>query len=168
MDFKKLCLPLIWRRYIVFYPVRLTVCPVIHLPSHFVCAQFFGNHLLQSLHISHGDCSLWQHGPYWFWVQKVKGQGHNILLCKIGFLVNILRTIYRWAFIFHMLIGLYEDMIPIDFGFSRSKDKFTVFVYVKLVYRSISWGPSIAEPSYFTWWLLSMRTWSLLILGSVG
>ena len=32
-----------------------------------------------------------------------------------------------------MLIGLYEDKNPIDFGFSRSKVKVTVFVYVKLV-----------------------------------
>ena len=32
-----------------------------------------------------------------------------------------------------MVIGLYEDMIPIDFGFGRSKVKVTVFVYVKLV-----------------------------------
>ena len=32
-----------------------------------------------------------------------------------------------------MVFGLYEDMIPIDFGFSRSKVKVTVYVYVKLV-----------------------------------
>ena len=31
-----------------------------------------------------------------------------------------------------MVIGLYEDMIPIDFGFSRLKVKVTVFIYVKL------------------------------------
>ena len=34
---------------------------------------------------------------------------------------------------FHTLIGLYEDKMPIDFGFSRSKVKVTVFIYVKLV-----------------------------------
>ena len=33
-----------------------------------------------------------------------------------------------------MMIGLYEDMIPIDFGFSRSKVNVTVFVYVKLIF----------------------------------
>ena len=32
-----------------------------------------------------------------------------------------------------MMIGLYEDMVPIDFGLSRLKVKVTVFVYVKLV-----------------------------------
>ena len=32
-----------------------------------------------------------------------------------------------------MVIGLFEDMIPIDFGFSRSKVKITGFIYVKLV-----------------------------------
>ena len=32
-----------------------------------------------------------------------------------------------------MVAGLYEDMIPIDFGFSRSKVKVTVFVCVKLI-----------------------------------
>ena len=32
-----------------------------------------------------------------------------------------------------MVIGLYEDMIPNDFGFSKSKVKVTLLVYVKLV-----------------------------------
>ena len=36
---------------------------------------------------------------------------------------------YCRAFIFHMVIGLYEEKIPIDFG---SKVKVTVFVNVKL------------------------------------
>ena len=32
-----------------------------------------------------------------------------------------------------MVIGLYEDRIPNDIGFSRSKVKVTGFIYVKLV-----------------------------------
>ena len=32
-----------------------------------------------------------------------------------------------------MVAGLYVDMIPIDFGFSRSKVEATVFVYVEQV-----------------------------------
>ena len=32
-----------------------------------------------------------------------------------------------------MVIALYEDKIPVDFGFSRSKVKVAVFVFVKLV-----------------------------------
>ena len=87
---------------------------VVHPLSNQVCAQYLENHLSQSLHISHGDWSLWGHDPYWFWVQ-VKGQGHIVRLCKIGFL-------------------------------------------------SISWEPFITEPSYFTWWLVFMRIWSLLTL----
>ena len=46
------------------------------------------------------------------------------------FLLNILRTIYCRAFIFHMVIGHYEDMIPIDFGFTRVKVKVTVFFFL--------------------------------------
>ena len=38
-----------------------------------------------------------------------------------------------------MVVGLYEDMIPIDFGFSRSKVKVTMFVYVKLVSAVYIW-----------------------------
>ena len=33
----------------------------------------------------------------------------------------------------------------------------------KIGFCSISWEPFITKPSYFTWWLVSMRTWSLLI-----
>ena len=40
--------------------------------------------------------------------------------------------------------------------------------FVTLLVRTIFWELFIAEPSYFKWWLVSMRTWSLLILGSVG
>ena len=50
-----------------------------------------------------------------------------------SFPLNILRTIYYRVFMFHLVIGLYEDTIPIDFGFSRSKVKVTVFIYVKFV-----------------------------------
>ena len=55
---------------------------------------------------------------------------------------------WKMPLVFHMVIGLYEDMIPIDFGFSRSKVKGTVRL-CKIGFRSISWEPFIAEPSYF-------------------
>ena len=104
-----------------------------------VSAQYLENHLLQNLHISHGEWSVRGHDPYWFWVQLVKGQVHRVIFCKKRFLFIILRTISCRAFIFHIIIGLYEDMIPTGFGFTRSKVKVTEFTYLKIDFHSISW-----------------------------
>ena len=47
----------------------------------------------------------------------------SVILVSARYLENHLSQ----AFIFHMVIALYEDMIPIDFGFSRLKFKVTGF-----------------------------------------
>ena len=49
-----------------------------------------------------------------------------------SFLLSILGIIYCKAFIFHIVIGLYEDMIPIDFGFSKLKVVQTYFCIFNL------------------------------------
>jgi len=52
--------------------------------------------------------------------------------------LNILRIIYHTAFIFHMLIGLSENMTRIDIWFTRSKLKVRRVILVKYCFRSFS------------------------------
>jgi len=68
--------------------------------------------------------------PFWFWIQRPRSQGSlkNMYTC---FLINILRTIYHIAFIFHMLIGLDRDMTHIDIEVIRSKVKVRRITFVK-------------------------------------
>jgi len=48
-----------------------------------------------------------------------------MLYWKMWFPLIFLRAIYHRAIIFHMLINLGEKMAPVDFGFTRLKDKVT-------------------------------------------
>ena len=62
----------------------------------------------------------------------------RVIFCKKRFQFIILKTISFRAFIFHIIIGLYEDMIPVGFVFTRSKVKVTEFTYLKIDFNSIS------------------------------
>ena len=88
-------------------------------------------YLSQSYYISHSDWSWWSYDPYWFWTHYVKCQGHNGHFCEKIFWLIIFRTIYYRHLIFYMLIGLSQDMVSIDFGFTRSKVKVTRALFVK-------------------------------------
>jgi len=56
---------------------------------------------------------------------RSKVKVRRITFVKKWFLLIILRTVYHRAFIFHMLIGLGEDMSPDVFMFTRSNVKVT-------------------------------------------
>jgi len=59
----------------------------------------------------------------------------TMVTCKNNvnmFLLIIFRTVYPRAFIFYMLIGLVEGMIPLIFKFTRSTDKVTRVTFVKV------------------------------------
>ena len=112
-------------------------------------------------------CTWQADDPYWFLGHYSKGQGHSDLQGKNGFRSITSECFVLGSYFIWWLISMRTWSLLI-LGFSRSKVKVAVCIFVKLVSRSISWEPFIAEPSYFTWWLCSMKTWSLLILGSVG
>lgn len=46
------------------------------------------------------------------------------------FFLFILIVVYRIAFIFHLLIGLCKDMVPIDFVFTKSKVKVIFWLFL--------------------------------------
>ena len=94
-----------------------------------VYVYYFENYLSQSFHILHADWTWLWLDLYWFWVNKVKDKGHKGPFCKKWFPLIFLRSIYHRAIIFHMLIGLGEDMTLTDFRFTRLKVKFRRIIY---------------------------------------
>ena len=89
------------------------------------------------------------------------------LFCKKCFPLIIFRTFYHRAIIFHMLIGLGENMTCIGFAFFKVKVTSVLFCK-KHAFRSCSWELFITELSYVTCSLVLVWTWPLLMLDSLG
>ena len=84
-------------------------------------------------------------GFSWSWSSS------RVIFCKKRFLLIILRTI---SCIFRIIIGLYEDMIPIGFGFTRSKVEVTEFTHLKIVFTQYLENCHVTlTPVTFTLWV---------------
>jgi len=97
-------------------------------------AHFFKNYLSQCYHIFNFRRSWCEHFISWFEFTLLKVKvtsvfGKNVRNCFRPLSLEIF--IYHRAFIFYILIGVGEGLSPIAFMSFSSKDKVTLFTFVK-------------------------------------